>query len=189
MRKWKRGALATAASLIAVLIAGAVIAQNVNVYTEQGGDRMVVGSGGSLDVASGGEIDIESGGSLKIAGTAISSTAAELNEYSLSVELDTLCTASSAWVVAPHAGDVVKIYTVIDGAIATSDVVITPQIGGTNITNGAITVANASSAAGDVDSSTPTAANTVTAGQAIEFETDGACVNAIKTEISVLISR
>ena len=92
MRKWKRGALATAASLIAVLIAGAVIAQNVNVYTEQGGDRMVVGSGGSLDVASGGEIDIESGGSLKIAGTAISSTAAELNEYSLSVELDTLCT-------------------------------------------------------------------------------------------------
>ena len=46
-------------------------------YEEQGGARTVIG--GSLDVASGGEIDIESGGALKIAGTAISSSAAELN--------------------------------------------------------------------------------------------------------------
>lgn len=49
------------------------------VYRQQGGDRQVVASGGSLDVESGGEIDIESGGSLKLAGTAITSTAAELN--------------------------------------------------------------------------------------------------------------
>ena len=39
------------------------------VYREQGGDRQVIASGGSLDVESGGEIDIESGGALKIAGT------------------------------------------------------------------------------------------------------------------------
>lgn len=49
------------------------------VYREQGGDRMVVKSGGSVDVESGGEIDVESGGALKIAGTAISASAAELN--------------------------------------------------------------------------------------------------------------
>lgn len=49
------------------------------VYKEQGGERQVVASGASLDVESGGEIDIESGGSLKLAGTAITSTAAELN--------------------------------------------------------------------------------------------------------------
>jgi len=52
---------------------------NTNVYIEQGGDRQVVASGGSLDIESGGEIDVESGGSLKLAGTAITSTAAELN--------------------------------------------------------------------------------------------------------------
>lgn len=46
-------------------------------YDEQGGARDVIG--GSLDVVSGGEIDIESGGALKIAGTAITATAAELN--------------------------------------------------------------------------------------------------------------
>lgn len=49
-------------------------------YGEQGGDRWVVGSGGSLDVESGGELDVESGGALKIAGTAITATAAELNK-------------------------------------------------------------------------------------------------------------
>lgn len=49
------------------------------IYKEQGGARQVVGSGGSLDIESGGEIDIESGGSLRLAGTAITSTAAELN--------------------------------------------------------------------------------------------------------------
>ena len=49
------------------------------VYVEQGGDRQVVASGGSLDVESGGQIDVESGGSLKLAGTAVSASAAELN--------------------------------------------------------------------------------------------------------------
>jgi hypothetical protein len=46
-------------------------------YNEQGGERTVVG--GSLDVASGGDLDIESGGALKIAGTAITASAAEIN--------------------------------------------------------------------------------------------------------------
>jgi len=49
-------------------------------YREQGGDRFVVASSGSLDVESGGEIDIESGGALKIAGTAITASAAEINK-------------------------------------------------------------------------------------------------------------
>lgn len=48
-------------------------------YRENGGDRHVIASGGSLDVESGGEIDIESGGALKLAGTALTATAAELN--------------------------------------------------------------------------------------------------------------
>lgn len=49
------------------------------VYRQAGGERMVVASSGSLDVESGGEIDIESGGYLKLAGTAITATAAQLN--------------------------------------------------------------------------------------------------------------
>ncbi|HUX16041.1 MAG TPA: hypothetical protein VMW52_06180 [Phycisphaerae bacterium] len=42
------------------------------VYREQGGAAFIV--------ASGGELDIESGGALKIAGTAVTATAAELNQ-------------------------------------------------------------------------------------------------------------
>jgi hypothetical protein len=49
-------------------------------YREQGGDRHVIASGGSLDVESGGELDIESGGALKLAGTAVTATAADLNQ-------------------------------------------------------------------------------------------------------------
>jgi hypothetical protein len=55
------------------------LSYTAKVYEQQGGERLVVASGGSLDVESGGEIDIESGGSLKIAGTALTTTAAELN--------------------------------------------------------------------------------------------------------------
>src|SRR3990167_8970363 len=52
---------------------------NVPICVEQGAARQTIGSGGSLDVESGGELDIESGGALKIAGTAVTSSAAELN--------------------------------------------------------------------------------------------------------------
>ena len=41
------------------------------VYREQGGDRMVVASSGSLDIESGGEIDFETGAALKLAGTEV----------------------------------------------------------------------------------------------------------------------
>jgi len=67
--------------ILLILITGLyAYSQNVDIFKEQGGSRMVIGSGGSLDVASGGEIDVESGASLKLAGTAITSTAAELNQ-------------------------------------------------------------------------------------------------------------
>ncbi|MCK9597724.1 MAG: hypothetical protein M0R06_01710 [Sphaerochaeta sp.] len=45
------------------------------VYRKQGGEELIVASGGTLDV--------ESGGSLKIAGTAITATAAEINKLAL----------------------------------------------------------------------------------------------------------
>jgi len=94
MRYTKTIASKVIAFMVAVLIVGAVAAASYNalVYIEQGGSRMVVADGGSLDIESGGEIDIESGatlavngtidiaaGNLEIADTAVTSTAAELN--------------------------------------------------------------------------------------------------------------
>lgn len=171
---------------------------NTKNYTESGGERTVVG--GSLDVASGGEIDIESGGSLKLAGTAITSTAAELNKLDgctktvaelnstwLTGEIADISTAASSWVVSPIAGTVGVIYTVIDGAITVGDATVTFEIGGVAITGGSITIANAGSAAGTVDTCTCTAANTVAAGGAIEIITDGGSTDAAKAVVLIQI--
>lgn len=65
------------ALVVLLAVCAVAIAQNVANYMEQGGARWVIG--GSLDVASGGDLDIESGGAIKIAGTAVTSSAAELN--------------------------------------------------------------------------------------------------------------
>ncbi len=74
--------------LAAFFLAQSGLTSNIKVYREQGGARHVVASGGSLDVESGGELDIEAGGSLKLAGTAVSATAAELNLVAASAHDD-----------------------------------------------------------------------------------------------------
>ena len=94
----------------------------------------------------------------------------------------------STWTVAPIAGTITNIWTVIDGAIADVDAIITLEIAATPITGGAITVAFSGSAPGDVDTTTPSAANTVTAGQAIEIITNGASTNAVKVEVLIEIT-
>ena len=73
-----------------IAFATAAIAQNVSNYNEQGGARTVVG--GSIDIISGGEIDVEAGGALKIAGTAATASAAELNY----LDITTLGTAAAS---------------------------------------------------------------------------------------------
>lgn len=76
-------------------------------------------------------------------------------------------------VVSPVAGTIDKIYSVINGALTTGDATLTGKIGATAITNGAITVTQAGSAAGDVDSATPTALNTVAVGDVISVTVGG----------------
>ena len=77
------------------------------------------------------------------------------------------------YIVCPFAGTITSIYTVADSAVLSADVTITSAIGATGITGGVITIAVAGAAAGDVDSCAPTAANVVTAGQAVNFTVTG----------------
>ena len=101
------------------------------------------------------------------------------NYVYVDMQLADISTASSAWAACPVAGTVVSIQSIISGAIATADAVLTPQINTVAITGGGITVATAGSAAGDVDSSTPTAANTVAVGNSLEVSTNGASTNTV----------
>lgn len=106
-------------------------------------------------------------GALAIGDTEITASGTELNEYSLTLDIADLSAEATYYVVAPHAGTISKIYSVIDGAVGTADATITCNIGATPITDGAITITQSGSAAGDVDSATPSAANTITAGAAL----------------------
>ncbi len=76
-------------------------------------------------------------------------------------------------VVSPVAGTLKKVYSVIDAALATGNATLTTKINAGTVTNGAVTITQAGSAAGDVDSATPTAANTVAIGDVISVTVGG----------------
>jgi len=115
----------------------------------------------------------------------------DLVKVTLSGYLADVSTAGQIYIPVPDeaAGEVFEIRTALNGAIATGDATLTPKIGGTAMTNGAITITQSGSAAGDVDVSRPTGARTVAAGDAIEIETDGASTNAVAVSITVTIKR
>ena len=162
------------------------------VYEKQGGDELVVASGGAITV--------ESGGSLTVAGvtvdettlamTGLASTAAELNATFLHLDIADGSAEGVYYLVSPHAGDISKIWTVIDDVVSTANITITAAIGATPVTGGVVTIATAGSAAGDVDSATPSAANSVTAGQAINFTvTGGGAGGAPRVHLVAVVTR
>ena len=112
-----------------------------------------------------------------------------LNDYFITAEIEDISTASSTFVAIPDGGKVVKILTALQGAISGADAAITFEIGGTAMTNSAITVANSGSAAGDVDTSAPTAANRVEEGGTIEMITDGGSTGTAKLLVTFVIRR
>tara|TARA_R110000751_G_scaffold110047_1_gene207461 strand:- start:7477 stop:7980 length:504 start_codon:yes stop_codon:yes gene_type:complete len=96
----------------------------------------------------------------------------------LTFEFRDVSTARSAFVIAPFAGTISKIWSVLEDTLASVDCIFTFELGGTAVTNSSITIGFSGSAAGDVDSATPTALNIVTAGQPIEIISNGASTNA-----------
>lgn len=125
---------------------------------------------------------------LILKGTVETAEGQSLKKVYLTTSITDISTAGQIYVTSPVAGTVTKFYSVINGAIADADATLTPKIAGVAITDGAITVAYDGSAAGDVDSSTPTAANAVVAGDAIEIETDGASTNTVEVVLTIEIT-
>lgn len=166
--------------------------QNVKVGIEQGGDTLYVKSGGAIRV--------DAGGSLTVAGVTVdentlamdgvTASATELNQYTIGVDIADGSAEAAYYAVAPHAGDIKKLYSVIDGAVSTADITITASIGGVDVTDGVLTIATAASGAGDVDVATPSAANTVTAGQAIKLlVTGGGAGGSPRVHVDIVIER
>lgn len=112
-----------------------------------------------------------------------------LNDYFLTVELSDISTAGQKYVVAPDNGRIIKVFSVINGAIGTADADLTLKINGTAVTGGVITVAYDGSAAGDIDSVEPTAANELLEGDVVEVETDGASTNTVPVVVTLVVRR
>ena len=112
-----------------------------------------------------------------------------LNDYFLHAEIADISTASSTFVPVPDSGKIIKIISSLQGAISGANAGISFEIGGTAVTGGGITVAHSGSAAGDVDTAEPTAANEVQEDGTIEMITDGGSTGARKLNITFVIRR
>jgi hypothetical protein len=112
-----------------------------------------------------------------------------LNDYFLTSTIADISTASSTFVPVPDGGKIIKIITALQGAIGTANAAITFEIGGVAVTGGAITVTQSGSAAGDIDTAEPTAANDVAEDGSIEMITDGSSSNTIKLVVTFVIRR
>ncbi len=96
-----------------------------------------------------------------------------VNKINLVIPVGSLTGTGVFRTVAPISGTISKITSVTNGALATGDATLTSKIGDTEITSGAITIAQSGSAAGDVDNTTPSASNTVVAGDVISLTVGG----------------
>ena len=114
-----------------------------------------------------------------------------LSEVYVSAYMADLSTASSAFVTAPCRGTIKRAYSVIYNAITAADAVWTMEINNTAITGVSVTVAQSGSAAGDVDTGTPTALSTqrVVEGDRIEFVSDGGSTTTCPVMFTAVIER
>lgn len=110
-----------------------------------------------------------------------------VNEFFTTI-IDDVSTAGQVYLTIPFAGTVTKVDSVLNGAIATADAVLTVKDGDGN-SMGTITIANSSSAAGDKDSLSPSSNNGIAAGETIEIETNGASTNAVRVFLTVTVKR
>jgi len=131
-------------------------------------------SGGDNKYVFGGSVETGNGQSLK--------------KVYLTVDMTTISSAAVVYLPSPVAGTITKITTIINGAIATANAILTGRIGSTAITSGAVTIPFSGSAAGQVNSATPTALNTVAVGNNINFTANNASTNTVRATIVVEIT-
>lgn len=95
--------------------------------------------------------------------------------------------AQSIFVLTPISGTVRSIHVVLHGAITTDNSIVDARINGINVVGSSITVTHTASAAGQVFSSFPTGANTLTANGVVEIRTDGGSSTVTMASVFVVV--
>ena len=109
-----------------------------------------------------------------------------LREDSLSIHFD-LGTAITLYLAMPHDCKILRIYSVIQGALADAKETITfYNHADTALTGGVITIGYSDSAAGHVDSCKPTANHTFSAGEHLKIVIGGENSNAVRCDLTIL---
>lgn len=164
-----------------------------NTRSPAGAVRMIEGGLVFVDVGMPSSIDGDLVASNNLSDVASAATARAnigANKVALHLHIDNLVGADATVyrLVSPVAGDINAIHSVLNAPLATGNATITAAIGATPITNGVVTITQAGSAAGDVDSATPSAAKTVSIGDVIHFTVGGTNDDADATaDITILI--
>jgi len=85
------------------------------------------------------------------------------------------------------AGTLLKVKTILNGALATGNATLTAAINSTGVTGGVVTMTQSASAAGDVASATCTALNTFAENDKITFTIGGTSTATATAEVYALI--
>jgi len=111
-----------------------------------------------------------------------------LIELSLEGYLEDVSSVETVYVPIPFAGTIVKVLTVLEASISSSNSTVTVK-NSAGSSMGTLTITASGSAAGDVDILEPTTNNTVTADSFITVESDGASTNSAKLRFVVVLDR
>ena len=101
--------------------------------------------------------------------------------------LDVSTVNSTGYRLIHYPGTIVQIDSVLLAPISGADATITTNINGTPVTDGAITIAQSGSAAGDIDTATPTDLNVVAEGDLVTCVSDGASTGAAEANVFLKI--
>jgi len=105
--------------------------------------------------------------------TQSASVGSEERTVRISLDIADLSAEAAYCVPVPCVGYYRQLRSVIDGAVATADVTITPTTDAGTIVGGVLTIATASSAAGDVDSAVPESCPRLVHGNYLKFTVTG----------------
>ncbi len=102
--------------------------------------------------------------------------------------IDNISAASTVYLPIPFAGTISKVVTVLEAAISSGNATLTVK-NSAAASMGTIIVAHSGSAAGDVNTLTPSSNNTVTADSFITIASDGASTNSATLRFVVVLDR
>ncbi len=108
--------------------------------------------------------------------------------YILNVRIADISIASTTYITLPYAGNIVKINSVIEGAITGSDEVVTAY-NSSGSSMGTITISAVGSAGGDVDTLSPSSNNSFSANTALRLTSTGASATAQAAVFTITVER